>query len=127
MFLNYAMIGLGGALGAMARHGMNTGVMAFAKTPFPYGILCVNVLGSFLIGFCAAAFVSLGDPGRNMQLFIVTGFLGGFTTFSTFSLDVVTLAQRGDISGALVYTLASVVLSIVAVLAGMFLMWRIAV
>ncbi|HRQ61102.1 MAG TPA: fluoride efflux transporter CrcB [Alphaproteobacteria bacterium] len=126
MLLNYAIIGLGGALGAMARHGMNAGITALAKTPFPYGILCVNVLGSFLIGICAGAFLSIGDPGRTMQLFIMTGFLGGFTTFSTFSLDAVVLAQRGDVAGAALYVLGSVGLSIAAVLAGMFLVWRMA-
>lgn len=124
--MNYCMIGLGGALGAMARHAMGSAVMALTKAPFPYGTLCINVLGSFLIGVCIGMFASVWDPGKGAQLFLVTGFLGGFTTFSTFSLDAVTLAGRGDFSGVATYVLGSVVFSIAAVYAGIFLMGKVA-
>lgn len=118
-------IGLGGALGAMARHGMNTGITALVKAPFPYGTLCINVIGSFLIGAFIAIFAGYWNPGKLGQLFLVTGFLGGFTTFSAFSLDAMTLFTKGDMLGAAAYISGSVILSIAAVFGGNFLVWKI--
>lgn len=117
-------ISAGGALGALARHGMNVGIMALVKAPFPYGTLCVNILGSFLVGALVASFAGIWNPGKLGQLFFVTGFLGAFTTFSTFSLDTMALLTRGDVFGALSYVLGSVVLSIAAVFLGTFIVWR---
>lgn len=116
-------IAAGGAAGALARHGMNTGIMALVKTSFPYGILSVNILGSFLMGAAIALFAGYWNPGKLGQLFFVTGFLGAFTTFSTFSLDTMTLITRGDMWGAMSYVAGSVVLSITAVFLGTALIY----
>lgn len=124
MLSSILTIGLGGALGAITRHGLNSGIVAFVKAPFPYGILCINVLGSFLIGVFAAVFAGGWNPGKLGQMFIVTGFLGGFTTFSAFSLDTMTLMTRGEYESAALYVSASVILSLAAVFAGSYLAWK---
>lgn len=118
------MIGAGGALGAIARHFMNVGVSTYLKAPFPWGTLSVNVLGSFLMGMFIVGFMQVWNPPQEIKLFLITGFLGAFTTFSTFSLDTMTLWQRGDIGGAAVYVAASVVLSLMAVALGSLFIWK---
>lgn len=114
-------IALGGACGALARHGVNLGAARFWGLDFPYGTLTVNIAGSFLIGALVSLMAHLWQPSEAVKLFAVTGFLGAFTTFSTFSLDVVTLWERQDYWGAGLYLGGSVVLSIAALLAGMAL------
>lgn len=117
-------IGLGGALGALSRHFMNTGIAAFLKAPFPWGTLCVNVLGCFVMGVFVAVFAAFGNPSQEVRAFLTVGLLGGFTTFSAFSLDAMTLWTAGDIKGALLYVTASVVLSIAAIFLGSFIVWK---
>ena len=111
-------IALGGALGAVGRHYMNIFVSMNAKMAFPVGTLGVNVLGSFLMGVLIAVFAQYWQPPQEVKLFLVTGFLGGFTTFSTFSLDVMTLYSRGATLEAAAYIGASVLISIAAIFAG---------
>jgi fluoride exporter len=111
-------IAAGGAFGAVARHGMNVGVMRVMGASFPWGILSVNVLGSFLIGLLTALFLRKAPANEMMPLFLMTGFLGGFTTFSGFAIDVVKLMQAGQNGLAIMYAVASVVLSVLAVFAG---------
>ncbi len=110
----------GGALGALARHLAGLGVLRLlGPTAFPLGTITVNVLGSFLIGF----FVIL-DAQRgltHLSPFFAVGFLGAFTTFSTFSLEAVLLYQRGDAVASAVYVAASVLLSVLGLLAGLAL------
>jgi CrcB protein len=108
----------------MARYGLNNGVTALVKSSFPYGILGINVLGSFLIGALVALFAGYWNPGKLGQMFIVTGFLGGFTTFSSFSLDTMTLITRGDYGSAALYAVSSVLLSLAAVFAGSYCVWK---
>lgn len=116
-----ASIAAGGALGSVARYGVNVASGKLFGLGFPYGTMIVNIAGSFLIGAIIAAFAHIWQPPENMKLFIVTGFLGGFTTFSTFSLDFAALWERQDyLSGAL-YLGGSVVLSIAALFAAMAL------
>jgi CrcB protein len=118
--MTWFAIGAGGALGAMARHGVNQLVHQrwFAGT-FPLGIFIVNVAGSFAIGAIAGALA-----GNRVQLaagwrtFLVVGFLGGFTTFSSFSLDTLTLARGGHVGHAAANAAGQVVLSLLAVWAG---------
>ncbi len=88
---------------------------------FPYGTLAVNVIGGFLMGLFIELLASRFDGSSELRLFIAIGILGGFTTFSSFSLDVVVLWQRGELATALFYVLANVILSIGALFFGLWL------
>jgi CrcB protein len=90
-------------------------------TAFPYGTLTVNVVGSLAMGLLAAYFAFKGDATQHWRLFFTTGILGGFTTFSAFSLDAVLLYERGETGLAALYVLASVALSIAGLFAGLAL------
>ncbi len=114
----------GGALGALARHGVNVTAAHFYGANFPFGTLAVNILGSFLMGVLITVFALAWQPSEALKLLLVTGFLGAFTTFSTFSLDFVQLWERGETSMAVVYMMSSVLLSIGALISGMiFIRW----
>lgn len=120
---SFFLIGIGGALGAMLRHGVNIGAGRIFGLNFPYGTIIVNVIGSFLMGVLIAYLARrLGASNHELRLFLATGFLGGFTTFSAFSLDAVALYERGDITQAGVYVVMSVLVSIGALFAGLLLM-----
>jgi len=110
----------GGALGAGARHLAGRASVSLLGTAYPYGTLFVNLLGGLAMGILAGilARTTAGEPWR---LFLGVGVLGGFTTFSAFSLDLVTMAQRGQFVGALGYALISVVGSVAALVAGLAL------
>ena len=113
-------IGLGGALGAMARHGLNAVVhQRFLGVRFPFGIFIINVFGSFAIGvlggYLASGRLTLGYHAR---AFLIVGVLGGFTTFSSFSFDTLALAREGFILQAWCNAIGQVVLSLIAVWAG---------
>ncbi len=114
-------IALGGALGSVLRYGVNVGAVKALGLNFPWGTLIVNVAGSFMIGLMAAVFAGHWQPSPEIRLFLVTGFLGGFTTFSAFSLDFATLWQAGDFPQALGYALVSVILSIGALFFALYL------
>lgn len=114
-------IAAGGAAGALGRHYLNIWVGYFMASPFPYGIMAVNVLGSFLMGAGIAAFAHWYDPGQAVKAFLTVGFLGAFTTFSTFSLDTVMLLERGAWLSAMVYAAGSVICAVAALMAGMWL------
>lgn len=111
-------VALGGAIGSVARHGVNLGSARLLGAGFPYGTLAVNVVGSFLMGFIMALLMRKFAGNDVARLFLATGVLGGFTTFSAFSLDVFNLVQRGDNGVATLYVLASVLFSIAAVFLG---------
>lgn len=111
----------GGAIGAVARYGVNLGALSVLGQNFPYGPMIVNIVGSFLMGLLVAKFAMM-ETSQELRLFAMTGFLGAFTTFSTFSLDVMTLWQRGDIVHAMLYMMASVILSILALGLALWLM-----
>ncbi len=110
-------VALGGALGATVRYLTGLAVLRLFGTGFPWGTMTVNVVGSLSMGLL---FVVLPHGGRT-SLFLMTGVLGGFTTFSAFSLDAVQLYDRGEAGLAAVYVIASVVLSIAALIAGVWL------
>ena len=124
MIASIGAIAAGGALGAVARHFVNNGVMALAKTTFPLGIMSINILGSFVMGALIALFAAKLDISQGWKLFLTVGFLGSFTTFSTFSLDTMTLFSRGDWVGSATYVAASVILSIAGVFAGSWIVWK---
>ena len=116
--LSFAWVALGGAIGSVLRYGVNLAAPRLLGSDFPWATLTVNVVGSFLIGLFSALLAEKFSDQPDLRLFLTTGVLGGFTTFSAFSLDVFGLMQRGENSMVLLYALASVALSILAVFGG---------
>jgi fluoride exporter len=120
--LNFILIFIGGGLGAALRHAVNLLALRTVGTDFPIGTLAINVLGSLLMGMAAEYFALRGGVSIRTQLFLTTGVLGGFTTFSAFSLETALLYQRGQTAPALLYASASLVLAVGGLFAGMALM-----
>jgi CrcB protein len=119
-FLSYIIVFLGAGIGGALRHGVNVVAFRLLGADFPYGTLTVNVLGSLAMGLLAGWFALRADPGQAWRLFLATGILGGFTTFSAFSLDAAVLYQRGAMGATTVYVLGSVVVSVGALFLGLF-------
>ena len=117
--MGYFIVFLGGGVGAALRHGINLGTARFLSNGFPYATFFINVTGSFVMGLIAAWFAFKGDASQHWRLFLTTGILGGYTTFSTFSLDAALLYERGQLTLAAVYVIGSVVLGIVGLFAGL--------
>ncbi|WP_370229597.1 fluoride efflux transporter CrcB [Cognatishimia sp.] len=119
MLLNLTYVALGGALGAVLRYLTGLGVLRLFGAGFPLGVISVNIVGSFLMGL----FVVLAERKGLVHLspFVMTGLLGGFTTFSAFSLEAVSLFEKGDTVGAAFYVVLSVVASIAALCLGVWL------
>ena len=115
-------LALGGAIGASLRHMANVAALRLFGPAFPFGTLFVNVAGSFAMGLLIAWLALKAEGGgQNLRLFLATGVLGGFTTFSAFSLDAMVLWQRGEGAAALLYVALSVALSIAALAAGLWI------
>lgn len=112
----------GAGFGGLLRHVLNTWITALIGTGYPYGILAINVIGSTVMGFLAGWFAFKGEAPQELKLFLTTGVLGGFTTFSAFSLDAALLIERGESWLAAMYVIASVVLSILGLFAGLWAM-----
>ena len=119
MTLTLLSVALGGALGASLRYLTNVSVMRLAGPGFPYGTIVANILGSFLMGVLVVVLARRG--GMGYAPFLMTGLLGGFTTFSAFSLDALTLWERGNHSLAAFYVAASVILSLGAIVMALWL------
>jgi len=117
----YLIVFLGGGIGAMMRHGVNVAAARLLGTNFPFGTLAVNVTGSLIMGLLAAYFGFRSGASQHWRLFLTTGILGGYTTFSTFSLDVAVLYERGEFGLAFLYVLVSVLVSIAALFGGLIL------
>jgi fluoride exporter len=120
--MGYFVVFLGGGIGAALRHGSNLAVARMLGTAFPYGTLLINISGSFIMGLVAAYFAFKGDASQHWRLFLTTGILGGYTTFSAFSLDAALLYERGEVGSAALYVIASVAISIAGLFAGFALM-----
>lgn len=120
---HFGWVFLGGGIGSALRYGFGRAALAVAGPNFPVGTLAVNVLGCALMGVLAE-WLALRDTGidASVKLFLTTGLLGGFTTFSAFALDSAALWQRGEPVMAFAYVAGSVILSIVGLFAGMALM-----
>jgi fluoride exporter len=115
----FVLVFLGGGLGAALRHGINLLVARLLGGGFPYGTLLVNVAGSLIMGLMIEYFALKSGISQRWVLFLTTGILGGFTTFSTFSLDAALLSERGHLMTAAAYVAASVALGIGGLFAGM--------
>jgi len=119
--MGFLIVFLGGGLGAALRHGINLACARVLGTAFPYATLFENVTGSLAMGLLAAYFAFKGDASQHWRLLLTTGILGGYTTFSAFSLDVALLYERGELALAALYVGSSVALSILGLFAGLAL------
>lgn len=117
---NALIVFVGSGLGGVTRHLFNGFVGRLAGTSFPWGILSINVIGSTLIGAAVGIFAFRSNTPNELRLFLTTGILGGFTTFSTFSLDTMLLYERGEVLTAAMYVAASVALSLLGLAAGLW-------
>lgn len=116
----FLIVFVGGGLGAACRHGMNALATHLVGARYPVGTFVINVLGSLLIGMLAEGFALRSHLSANLRLFLVTGILGGFTTFSAFSLEIGLLHERGDTGAAVLYAVVSVVCAVGAMFGGMY-------
>lgn len=114
-------VAIGGGIGAAARYGVNVWSGRMFGTEFPWQTLIVNVLGCFVMGMLTDLMALKLNVGHEMRAFLTTGILGGFTTFSAFSLDFAYLVERKAFAAAGAYAAASVLVSLLAVFAGMHL------
>ena len=119
--MGFLIVFVGGGIGAALRHGFNLAFARLFGTAFPYATLFENASGSIVMGVIVALFAFRSGIPHHWQLFLTTGILGGYTTFSTFSLDVAVLYERGEIGLAALYVLLSVVLSIGGLFGGLAL------
>jgi len=115
----YFIVFLGAGIGGALRHGVNVGAVRIFGYGFPFGTLIVNIIGSFLMGLLAGYFGFRPGISQHFRLFLTTGILGGFTTFSAFSLDTALLIERHAYWLAAAYVAGSVAASILALFAGM--------
>ena len=117
--LNVVSVAVGGALGAVARHFVNVSPLANVYDRFPLPTFAINVSGSFLIGFLLILLTDRFAVSEPVRMAVIVGFLGAFTTFSTFEMELYGLASERDHLIAMLYLLLSVVCGFVGVVAGM--------
>ena len=117
--MSYLLVFLGGGLGSSLRHAVNMLSIRTLGIGFPYSTFIINITGSTIMGLIAGYLAFRIDASQSWRLFLMTGILGGYTTFSAFSLDAMLLYQRGDAGLAIAYVLGSVVLSLAGVAAGL--------
>lgn len=117
--MGYLIVFLGGGIGAALRHGVNLAAARWFGVSFPFGTLAINIAGSIAMGLAAGYFAFKGESSQHLRLFLATGILGGFTTFSAFSLDAVLLLERQAFVAAAAYVLGSVVFSILGLFAAL--------
>ncbi|MEM9488006.1 MAG: fluoride efflux transporter CrcB [Myxococcota bacterium] len=113
------LIAAGGALGTLARYGVGVALSRWFGDRLPYGTFAVNVVGSFVIGFAMVVFASRGQLDSHSRMALTIGFLGGFTTYSSFALETVTLLERRQLPGAAGYVAATLLMAALACWAGM--------
>jgi CrcB protein len=116
-----AAVAVGGAIGSVARYLIAGWIQSAAWQGFPFGIFVVNVSGGFVMGLLTELMALKFNVSLPVRAFLTTGIMGGYTTFSTFSLDSALLIQRGAIPSAVVYVVGSAVLSILALFAGLWI------
>ncbi|KZS52139.1 fluoride efflux transporter CrcB [Rhizobium anhuiense] len=116
------LVAVGGAIGSLLRYYVGQWALRLMGPGFPWGTLAVNVVGCFVIGVFAELIARKFNASVELRLLLITGFLGGFTTFSAFSLDAISLFERGEAVAGGIYIVASVGLSMAAVIAGLAVM-----
>lgn len=119
--LHLLLVAVGGAIGASLRHFVNLGSLRLLGPGFPWGTMAINIAGSFMMGIFIELLARRFNTSNEVRLFIATGILGGFTTFSAFSLDFAVLWVRGATIPALGYAIASVLGSLLAIFLGLWL------
>lgn len=119
---NLLLVASGGALGSMLRYGVGRWAIALIGPGFPFGTFVVNILGGLLMGLLAGWLARSGENGEELRLLLGVGVLGGFTTFSAFSLEVYNMITRAEVVLAAAYAISSMAGSVLAVLAGVWLM-----
>ena len=119
--MSYLLVFFGGGLGATLRHVINLACARWIGTGFPWSTFIINVTGSTVMGLIAGYLAFKGEASQPWRLFLMTGILGGYTTFSAYSLDAALLYERGELGLAALYVLGSVVLSIAGLFAGLAL------
>lgn len=120
--MNVLLVFLGGGLGSAARYGVGVLALRLVGSGYPWGTFAINVLGAFLMGVVAETFALKAGLSQPLRLFLTTGILGGFTTFSTYALETALLQQRGELGAALAYALGSLIIGVAALFAGLALM-----
>ena len=118
---SFLLVFFGGGLGASLRHLINLTCARCIGTAFPWGTFIINITGSIVMGLIAGYLALKGEASQPWRLFLMTGILGGYTTFSAFSRDTALLYERGELMLAALYVLGSVVLSIAGLFAGLAL------
>ncbi len=124
--MSYLLVFLGGGLGATLRHLINVFCMRCMGSGFPWGTFIINITGSTVMGLIAGYLAFKGEASQPWRLFLMTGILGGYTTFSAYSLDAALLYERGELMLAALYVVGSVVLSIGGLFAGLALIRHLA-
>lgn len=118
--MSYLIVFLGAGIGGALRHGVNLAALRLVGAGFPWGTLAINVAGSFVMGLVAEYFALKSGLPQQWRLFLTTGILGGFTTFSAFSLETALLYERGELLAAGLYMLGSAVLAVAGLFAGLY-------
>ncbi|MBR0552261.1 fluoride efflux transporter CrcB [Stakelama marina] len=116
---NLLLVMLGGAIGAGGRHLVGKATLLWFGPGYPWGTLSANIIGGFVMGLLAGTLARTSLGGENIRLFIGVGMLGGFTTFSSFSLDAINMLERGDWITGIGYVLVSVIGSLLALTLGL--------
>ena len=122
--MSFLLVFVGAGLGGVLRHIMNMLSLRWFGPGFPAGTFLINISGSIVMGLVVGYLATRDMPSVELRLFVATGILGGYTTFSTFSLDTISLWQRGEFAAAAAYVIGSLVLSFAGLWLGMALFRR---
>ena len=117
--MNFLLVFVGAGLGGMLRHAVNMLTLRWLGPNFPWGTFLINITGSIAMGLVVGFLTHRNLPGTGLRLFVATGVLGGYTTFSTFSLDTITLWERGEVANALAYVFGSLLFAFAGLWLGM--------
>lgn len=123
--LNILLVATGGAIGAVMRHLSSSAALRVMGPAWPYGTFTINVAGSLLMGVLVGWLAFRGEGGTQWRLFLGTGVLGGFTTFSAFSLETALMIERKEFGPAALYSLGSVAVGLVALFVGLWISRRV--